>query len=276
MLNAPPREDIKAQIAAISRNAFPNEACGFVVSSRGGKHMEVVPCYNASATPLEHFRIRPEDFRAVEDGGGEIELVWHSHPNGRAEATLADKTSVERFGIPYLIYVLPADLWDFYAPTGWKADLIGRPFVHGILDCYTFCRDYYATIGIEIPDFHREDNWWEPLKEIVQPGGGLRQIRTAEPGRIIAPPLNLYMENFEKAGFVRVGKLAKHDAVLMRLQHHAVNHAGIYVGEGFLMHHPAKGVSCKIPFRLGTSAFYVRTAEVFLRHKSLLAEFPAV
>jgi proteasome lid subunit RPN8/RPN11 len=275
MLTAPPREDLKAAIAVACRAQFPREACGFIVSTRGGKDMTVVPCQNVSATPLEHFRIRPSDFQAVEDRGGNIELVWHSHPNAKAEATLADKTCVEQHGIPFLIYALPADLWDFYAPTGWKADLIGRPFVFGVLDCYTLVRDYYASIGIEIPDFYREDNFWEPLKEIVRDGKPV-QLRTLLPGKVIGPPLNLYVDNYEKAGFVRVGKLAPNDVILMRLQHYAINHAGIYLGEGMMLHHPPKSISNKIPFRLGTSSFYVRTAEMYFRHKTLLGKYPEV
>ncbi|MBW9309371.1 NlpC/P60 family protein [Escherichia coli] len=43
-------------------------------------------------------------------------------------------------------------------------------------DCYTLFRDAYHLAGIEMPDFHREDDWW----------------RNAQ---------NLYLDNLEATGF---------------------------------------------------------------------------
>lgn len=57
--------------------------------------------------------------------------------------------------------------------------LTGRKFAHGVTDCYTLFRDAYHLAGMDMPDFHREDNWWNKGK-------------------------NLYLDNLEATGFYRV------------------------------------------------------------------------
>ncbi|EKH58732.1 tail assembly protein K, partial [Escherichia coli NE037] len=46
-------------------------------------------------------------------------------------------------------------------------------------DCYTLFRDAYHLAGTEMPDFHREDDWW----------------RNGQ---------NLYLDNMAVTGFYRV------------------------------------------------------------------------
>ncbi|STJ81961.1 tail component [Escherichia coli] len=57
--------------------------------------------------------------------------------------------------------------------------LTGRRFEHGVTDCYTLFRDAYHLAGIEMPDFHREDDWW----------------RNGQ---------NLYLDNLEATGLYQV------------------------------------------------------------------------
>ncbi len=54
--------------------------------------------------------------------------------------------------------------------------LTGRRFEYGVTDCYTLFRDAYHLAGIEMPDFHRGDDWWRHGQ-------------------------NLYLDNMEATGF---------------------------------------------------------------------------
>ena len=100
-------------------------------------------------------------------------------------------------------------------------DLLGRPFVYGIYDCFTILKDYYETHGINIYPYEYEWEFWEKGK-------------------------NLYLENFEKEGFKKVtdGSLQTNDLILMALNSEITNHAGIYVGRGKMLHHAPNRLSC--------------------------------
>jgi cell wall-associated NlpC family hydrolase len=121
---------------------------------------------------------------------------------------------------------------------------VGRRFHHGTLDCFTLIRDYYATEhGIEIPNFAREDNWWNNGQ-------------------------NLYRDNFQRAGFreltdaedVQVG-----DVFLMTIRSPVENHAAVYIGDGMILHHFWGRLSSRDPY-LG---YWRENTTVALRHKDL-------
>ncbi|PXV60652.1 NlpC/P60 family protein [Dyella jiangningensis] len=104
-------------------------------------------------------------------------------------------------------------------PCGYQAPLVGRSFHHGVLDCYTLVRDFYAReLGIELPDFARPDGWWDD--------GHSR----------------LYMDNFRAAGFEPVPEgalLERGDIILMAIRsgNDTPNHAGVYLGDSQMLHH---------------------------------------
>ncbi|HFO9276051.1 TPA: NlpC/P60 family protein, partial [Escherichia coli] len=92
--------------------------------------------------------------------------------------------------------------------------LTGRRFEHGVTDCYTLFRDAYHLAGIEMPDFHREDDWW----------------RNGQ---------NLYLDNLEATGLYQVPLSAAQpgDVLLCCFGSSVPNHASIYCGDGELLHH---------------------------------------
>ncbi|CSQ77247.1 Tail assembly protein [Shigella sonnei] len=92
--------------------------------------------------------------------------------------------------------------------------LTGRRFEHGVTDCYTLFRDAYHLAGIEMPDFHRGDDWW----------------RNGQ---------NLYLDNMEVTGFYRVAltEAQPGDVLLCCFGSSVPNHAAIYCGDGGLLHH---------------------------------------
>ncbi len=90
----------------------------------------------------------------------------------------------------------------------------GRRFEHGVTDCYTLFRDAYHLAGTEMPDFHREDDWW----------------RNGQ---------NLYPDNMAVTGFYRVplSSAQAGDILLCCFGASVPNHAAIYCGNGELLHH---------------------------------------
>ncbi|WP_141332211.1 C40 family peptidase [Myxococcus sp. AB025B] len=222
-----------------ARAESPRESCGLVVRISGD--LVYRPCRNL-AEGHAHFHLAPEDFARAESEG-EVVAVVHSHPNASPEPSEADRVMCERWGLPWLIVNVPVGHWQVLVPSGYRAPLVGRPFSHGVLDCFSLIRDHFAeVVGIEIPDFERPDDWW--LK------GG-----------------NLYLEEYERAGFADVTgqALREHDVLLMQLRAQVPNHAGVYLGADVVLHHLQNSLSKRETY----SGFWARVTRKVVRHRSL-------
>lgn len=95
--------------------------------------------------------------------------------------------------------------------------LVGLPFVHGSTDCYGIVRRIYKdNWDIELTDYARPDGWWDM-------------------------GMNLYMEHFYDEGFRSVdepiSKIEEGDVLLLAIKSEVANHAGVYVGNGLVLHH---------------------------------------
>jgi cell wall-associated NlpC family hydrolase len=203
-------------------NEFPREAIGLVVEINGEERY--LACTNHALKDCDQFVLSGEEFAAAEDVGA-ITAVVHSHPNGRAVPSPADRKMCEASGIDRWVIgsvsktrdgVAVTD-WCEFAPCGYRAPLIGRPFVHGVHDCYSIIQDWYAQERfITLPDFERVDGWWE----------------TGE--------TSLYLDNYIAAGFevTEDALLQEGDVLLMTIgRSRTVNHAAVYVGDGKILHH---------------------------------------
>jgi proteasome lid subunit RPN8/RPN11 len=198
---------------------YPREACGLVAVVKGRERY--IPCRNLATTPSEHFILSPEDYAHAEEQG-ELVAVVHSHPDVPARPSEADRVACEASGLPWLIVAVArindgqvvAGAMVEIAPEGYQAPLVGRPFSHGVLDCYTLVRDFYAReLGIMLPDFQREDGWWDR--------GG-----------------DLYMQHFREAGCAPItGPMQRGDIILMAIRSRVANHAAVYLGDGLVLHH---------------------------------------
>ena len=196
--------------------AYPLECCGLVLKS--GRREWYQPCRNTAAS-AEHFVMSAEDYAAAEESG-DIVAVVHSHPDAPAAPSEADRVACEASGLPwYIVAVEKSENGDVvageirgFAPEGYRAPLLGRQFAHGVLDCYTLVRDWYARErDIVLPDFSRDDGWWEPGK-----------------------PGDLYMDHYAEAGFrpLRADEtLGPGDVVLMQVRSDRANHAGVFLGD---------------------------------------------
>ncbi|WP_145579822.1 NlpC/P60 family protein, partial [Yersinia vastinensis] len=103
--------------------------------------------------------------------------------------------------------------------------LKGRPFVHGIWDCYAIVRDWYRLErDITLPNFERSDGWWDRGE-------------------------NLYMKHYADAGFyAHAEPLEVGDVILMQYKANEPNHAGVYLGDGKMIHHRYGSLSEIVPY----------------------------
>ncbi len=233
-------------LAEHAEGTYPRECCGLVVRLAGDAGAIVyAPCANISPddSGQDQFVISPEDWAQAEDRG-EILAVCHSHPNESANPSQADLVMCERSGLPWIIVGWPSGVVRSCEPTGYQAPLVGREFFHGVLDCYTLVRDYYQReLDIELPDFEREDAWWDKGQ-------------------------NLYRDNFAAAGFVEVNEAEprQHDALLMQVRSDVENHAAVYLGDQVILHH----LYSRLSERTVYGGYWHRHTRAILRHKSLM------
>ena len=195
-------DEIKAAIQAHAAECFPAECCGLIVKNA------YVPCRNI-AKHADQFEIHHKDLAKAEDAG-EIQAFVHSHPNASARASEIDLLQIELHQKPWVICAYPDIEFQVYEPCGYKAPLVGRNYIHGIQDCYSIVRDFYEReLGINLPDYEREDAWWESKES-----------------------KSLYLDNFGKAGFIEVNDLQYGDVMLCRVgRTEHVNHAVIWLGD---------------------------------------------
>lgn len=258
------REFVKKKAEQHALSCYPYESAGIIVAV-GGKQ-QYIPCTNQSSTPKDNFKISAEHLAMAEDMGPIVGIV-HSHINILPQPSEADIASCEHHGVPWHIVAIwkePGDTdqyvhsWNSFKPTGFVYPLVGRSFHHGVLDCYTLVRDFYdREMGISLPDFYREDNWWD------NPDSG-----------------ELYMDNFKQAGFVEVNDGPVYgDGILMQYRSNKVNHGGVYIGDislksqpglfpvsGALLHHPMPRLSERVVY----GGYWRDITRVVVRHKSVI------
>ncbi|APK69505.1 phage tail protein [Escherichia coli] len=198
--------ETESAILAHARRCAPAESCGFVVRTPEGERY--FPCVNISGEPEEYFRMSPEDWLRAEMQGEIVALV-HSHPGGLPWLSETDRRLQVQSDLPWWL-VCRGAIHKFRC----VPHLSGRRFEHGVTDCYTLFRDAYHLAGIEMPDFHREDDWW----------------RNGQ---------NLYLDNLEATGLYQVPLSAAQpgDVLLCCFGSSVPNHAAIYCGDSELLHH---------------------------------------
>lgn len=255
-------DEMFEQMLSYFKRYAPQEGCGVIVRnppSINGGSIEFLPMYNSAVDPLNHFSIDAKDIAQLYIANCAILAIVHNHPKGSADPSPHDIASMNLHQRPFLIVGMDND-YQWHEPR--RVPLVGRPYVHGMQDCYSIVRDYYAReLGIMLPDIERKDRWWED-----------------------ANAASLYVDNFEAFGFVRVDKkdMRKHDLLLCRWgQTQHVNHALIYladdanllseqtspcIGTRLCLHHPYNGLAGRMI--LGEAR--LQSCEHVIRHRTLL------
>ncbi len=227
--------EIQRQAQAHALDEFPNEAVGAVCSGR------YVPLVNTAEDPRRNFQ--------VDDYPDDVEALIHSHTQSSSPAPSAhDMASQQATGWPWAITACdgsnctPLEWFGDDAPV---APYLGRSFLSGVRDCWCLIRDIYRQEqNILLPNLPRDEDWFEHGQDLLSPANilnaGFRQIEYQD---------------------MRPG-----DVCLGMLVSRVVNHCGLYVGRGLILHHMANRLSCREPVRP-----WERTIRYFLRHESLLA-----
>lgn len=204
--------EIKLEILEHAKKDFPRESCGLLYVESG--RQKYMPCRNKAGAQI-NFIMDAMDYATAESLGS-VQAIVHSHCNQSAKPSQGDLVSCEATKLPWYILALPSETWHYLEPTGYQAPLFGREFLHGVLDCYSLIRDWYQLKrGILLPDFERDELWWEKGQD-------------------------MYMENFEKAGFYKVDPktIKEGDAILMQVGKTSVaNHAALYLEGDIILHH---------------------------------------
>lgn len=230
-------------VLAHAATAQPAECCGLAVIVKG--RLRYWPCRNISDNP-NNFEIDPDDYANAEDAG-EIVGVCHSHVYANAKPSMQDLAMCEQTGLPWLIVSYPTGGYEQIAPTGYEAPLVGRPYAHGMLDCYQIVVDHYKRVlGIELPHFARRDRWWVNGE-------------------------NLYLDNLAAAGFVILGDgtfqdLHPNDCLLFQMASPVPNHAAIYLGDDTILQHVANRLSSRDMY----GGYWRKYTTHALRHRSQL------
>lgn len=211
--------------------AYPNEACGLILNG------DYVPCKNVAGDPGKTFKIDPVQLSLTPS----FDAIFHSHPNGPDCPSASDMQSQIVTGVPWVIISTDGKRCEepfSFAANGTPPALSGRPFRHGVTDCYGLIRDwYFLNRGVVLPEYPRDWEWWLENQ-------------------------NLYSEGFADAGFVVLNDgqqdLQPGDVFLAQTpKSPVINHGGIYLGQGLGLHHLSSD-NAYDPTRLSTEEPLVR------------------
>jgi proteasome lid subunit RPN8/RPN11 len=190
----------------------PNEACGLVVSS--GKRHRLIRGKNVALLPKQQFEMHPDAWLEVQDHE-QVIAIYHSHPHTSAEPSVQDLVACEASGLPWHIVCPHTRQHTLTEPSGYEAPYEGRPYLYGVLDCYSLMRDWYKREwGLRLMDFEREPSFWLKGK-------------------------NTFVESFEECGFTRLIEQEPEvgDLMLVQIASTVPNHIVLYVGDGKILHH---------------------------------------
>ncbi|MCO6550328.1 MAG: C40 family peptidase [Gilliamella sp.] len=213
------------------------ECCGFVIDNKS-----YLPCNNISPTPTETFEISPNDWIKAEESGV-ITAIVHSHPDGLPILSQADQFYQQQTAVDWwLVCNNKIHKFRYIKP------LLGREFNHGETDCLTLVRDAYMLAGIDLPDYERQDDWWHNGQ-------------------------NLYLELLPKNEFEQVEDVQEGDVILVCLGSTTPNHAAIYIGNQFILHHCPNRLSKRDLY----DGFWLKYTHSIWRHKKWqLSGFTAI
>lgn len=209
-------EAIKKAIYAAKRSPA-YEICGYIVEEASGGY-GFFKCDNIAIDKMNEFEIDMIDTEAAL-AFGKIVAVIHSHPNVNQLYHLSafDRLSQYDNCDGDWILIKPDFTYEVYPAI---PRFRGREYVDFTDDCYTIVKDFYAMVGIQLPEFEYPVDWWDK-------------------------GYNMYLEHLPKNGFTQVDKsdIQPGDLMTFNYASHVPNHAGIYVGDNKVLHHMTNRMS---------------------------------
>lgn len=198
-----------------AEDCYPNEACAIIVNDK------VIFKDNISENPTNEFKMSPLNVSEIVN----LQCVLHSHCDDKFFApSKSDMQSQIQNNCTWGMININNGVADkqfvFFGNGVAIPPLLSRPFRSGPSgsdgkgDCYALIKDWYKLEKqIDIPEFPRDAFYWEHGE-------------------------NLYMENFEKAGFYRISKneIQPGDCFLGSIRSKVINHGGVYLGNGKILH----------------------------------------
>lgn len=188
---------------------YPNEIIFLLTEQNGLYQVD-----NIADDITKEFLVSSADMqRALSEN---LIAVIHSHPDFEPCPSAADMRSQIATDVNYGIVatdgVNATDVY-FWGKDIEKNPLVGRGFIHGIQDCYSLIKDYYAQeLNIELDEYPRDWEWWNKGDD-------------------------LYSFNVDKQGFIRVDEPQKGDMIFMQIRSNVPNHGAVYIGNDLIMHH---------------------------------------
>lgn len=190
----------------------PPQECAGVIT--GGTYQ---PLINRAADPHKAFLLNPRDW-----AGKKTEAIVHSHPGGPSCPSHEDMLQQMLTAIPWVIATTPTasqpceeDVFVFGTPP--QLDLTAG-YRHGVHDCYSLIRGFFAeAMDIVLADIPRGWDWWHDGEDH-------------------------YRRHYQAMGFRPLNRdetLRRGDVFLARIRAPVTNHAGIWLGDGLILHHLA-------------------------------------
>lgn len=243
------------KIKAYCIEQFPLEAVIGVANN------ELVFLKNLSKTPQEDFLV---DF-SVEN----LQALIHSHPKGTTDPSQMDMKGQIATDIPWgIVSVQQNNDGLTVSNISWFGDevslytpLLGRQFKHGVLDCYSAIRGFYAQTPDQILESFghsgRECREYLQNKPVVKLKEFARDMLWWERGD------NLYVNGFAEAGFKQVflEDLKAGDVILYKIKSSVLNHGAVFLGDGVIYHHLHNRISARETF-----GHWEKFANLFLRY----------
>lgn len=201
-------------------SAYPAEAIGYVDPAGIYHRLDNV------ATAPDRFAIADPAALAALMASDQIRALCHSHPGGPDCPSQLDMESQREIDVPFVIVATNgqacADPFAWGDQIDDRRPLIGRPFRHGVDDCYAMIRAWWRQErGVILPDFPRQWEWWAGDDPSID--------------------RDLYRRHMIETGAYEISpeEAQPGDVWLAAIRSSVPNHAGVYLGDGLALHHAA-------------------------------------
>ncbi len=194
---------------------FPRENVGYF---KNGEYYSLTNIIEG-AEAEEHFKLSPKDCLRLQEL--DIDALVHSHTNGLDHPTKMDLECQAEMEKPWFVIVLQEgkvlkEVFEFgkHLPA---EPYVNRKFRYGVNDCVTLVSEWLKReMGVPMHRPPDEFGWWHKGE-------------------------NLIIEGLIDQKFVKVKEkdTQRGDVILMKIGSHVVNHLGVYLGRGMMLHHPA-------------------------------------